>query len=83
MAVRLHRYHVALEWTGHDPAVPFRAHRRDYRLTAAGKPSITGSSDAVFRGDAGCWNPEYLLVASLSACHQLWYLALCAAAGLV
>jgi len=29
------------------------------------------------------WNPEELLVASLSACHQLWYLHLCADVGVV
>jgi organic hydroperoxide reductase OsmC/OhrA len=29
------------------------------------------------------WNPEELLVASLSACHKLWYLDLCAEAGIV
>ena len=29
------------------------------------------------------WNPEELLLASLSACHKLWYLGLCAEAGVV
>ena len=28
------------------------------------------------------YNPEDLLVASLSACHMLWYLHLCAEAGI-
>jgi organic hydroperoxide reductase OsmC/OhrA len=81
MSAKTHHYRVDLRWTGHDPAIPFRNHRRDHVLTAPGKPPIDGSSDAVFRGDAGKWNPEDLLVASLSACHQLWYLGLCAAAG--
>jgi organic hydroperoxide reductase OsmC/OhrA len=82
MAGREHLYRVDLTWIGHDPAVPFRNHRREYRLTAAGKPPIEGSADAVFRGEADRWNPEDLLVASLSTCHQLWYLGLCAAAGI-
>jgi organic hydroperoxide reductase OsmC/OhrA len=47
------------------------------------KPSIPGSSDPNFNGDRTRWNPEELLVASLSACHKLWYLHLCAKAGLV
>ena len=34
-----------------------------------------------FRGDARRYNPEELLVASLSSCHMLWYLHLCAEAG--
>ena len=52
-------------------------------LSASGKPDITGSSDPNFRGDAARWNPEDLLVASLSACHQLWYLHLCSTNDIV
>jgi organic hydroperoxide reductase OsmC/OhrA len=52
-------------------------------MTAPGKPLISGSSDPAFRGDRRRWNPEELLVASLSSCHQLWYLHLCADAGVV
>jgi|SRR5579875_344785 len=44
---------------------------------------IAGSSDPAFRGDPGRWNPEQLLTASLAQCHMLWYLHLCAAAGVV
>jgi organic hydroperoxide reductase OsmC/OhrA len=44
---------------------------------------IMGSSDPSFRGDASRWNPEELLVASLSACHKLWFLALCSQSGVV
>lgn len=39
---------------------------------------IPGSSDPSFRGDRTRYNPEELLVASLSGCHMLWYLHLCA-----
>ncbi len=78
MGSRTHHYRVALNWTGGSDA----GSHRDYMLTAPGKPPIAGSSDSVFRGDAARWNPEDLLVASLSACHQLWYLGLCAAAGI-
>jgi organic hydroperoxide reductase OsmC/OhrA len=84
MAERTHRYHAHLTWAGEaaDPKA-FRNHDRSYRLDAPGKPPIAGSSDQVFRGDAARWNPEDLLVASLSACHHLWYMGLCAAAGIV
>ena len=82
MTTREHRYLVNLTWTGASGTVPFRNHRRDYVLTAPNKPPIEGSSDSVFRGDRARWNPEDLLVAALSACHQLWYLGLCAAAGI-
>ncbi len=85
MTVRQHRYEVALEWTGNTGAgtSAYTAYDRSYRLEAAGKPALLGSSDPGFRGDPGRWTPEDLLVASLSACHQLWYLHLCAEAGVV
>ena len=44
---------------------------------------LRGSADPAYRGDAGRHNPEDLLVAALSACHMLWYLHLCSAAGVV
>ena len=59
----------------------YGAYGRDHRIEATGKPAIEGSSDPAFRGDAGRYNPEELLLAAASACHMLWYLHLCAAAG--
>ncbi len=44
---------------------------------------LRGSADPAYRGDADRHNPEDLLVAALSACHMLWYLHLCASAGVV
>jgi len=85
MTERSHRYQTHLTWTG-APSTDvkiFRNHERSYRLDAPGKPAIAGSSDRTFRGDAARWNPEDLLVASLSSCHHLWYMGLCAAAGIV
>jgi organic hydroperoxide reductase OsmC/OhrA len=82
MAPRSHRYRTFLTWIGAAAGAPFRRHNRAYRITAGDKPPIEGSSDPIFRGDGARWNPEDLLVASLSACHQLWYLGLCAAEGI-
>lgn len=44
---------------------------------------LPGSSDPAHRGDPSRYNPEELLVASISACHMLWYLHLCADSGVV
>ena len=63
--------------------VGVRAYSRAHEISAQGKTAIAGSSDPVFRGDAARWNPAELLIAALSACHQLWYLHLCADAGIV
>jgi organic hydroperoxide reductase OsmC/OhrA len=87
MSGKDHRYTTVVEWTGNTGSgtSSYRAYSRQHRISSPGqpKPSIPGSSDPGFRGDAACWNPEELLVASISTCHQLWYLHLCADAGLV
>lgn len=41
------------------------------------------SADPALRGDRDRWNPEQSLTAALSQCHMLWYLHLCAVAGVV
>jgi len=85
MTNKTYRYTVAVTWTGNrgTGTSGYRDYGRDHEIAAAGKPPIAGSSDPAFRGDAARWNPEELLVASVSACHQLWYLHLASAAGIV
>lgn len=85
MSGRIHAYAIALDWTGNlgTGTSAYRNYTRNFDLAATGKPPILGSSDAAFRGDRSRWNPEDLLVASLSSCHMLWYLHLCAEAGIV
>jgi organic hydroperoxide reductase OsmC/OhrA len=82
---RRHRYGVHIAWIGDlgSGTSSYAAYSRNHEVRAPGKPTIPGSSDPSFRGDAARWNPEELLVASLSACHKLWYLHLCADAGVV
>lgn len=82
---RTHTYRVRLDWTGNQGFGTASAGScsRAHVIRAPGKPPIAGSSGPAFRGDTTCWNPEELLLASLSACHQLWYLGLCAGAGVV
>lgn len=80
-----HNYQTALQWRGNtgEGTSSYRAYKRDYIITIDGKPHIEGSSDPSFRGDPNKHNPEELFVASLSACHMLWYLHLCADAGII
>jgi organic hydroperoxide reductase OsmC/OhrA len=84
MAGKNHRYSVAVTWTGNrgTGTSSYRAYGRDHMIAAAGKPGIPGSSDPAFLGDPERWNPEEMLVASVSTCHQLWYLHLASAAGI-
>ena len=82
---RTHHYDTTVTWTGNTGAgtASLRSYEKVYTIAADGKPVIAGSSDPAFRGDPARWNPEDLLVASLSACHMLWFLSLAAKAKLV
>ena len=82
---REHRYVVTVSWMGNrgSGTSGYRDYARDCEIAADGKPAIPASADPAFRGDHLRWNPEELLVASLSACHKLSYLHLAAAAGIV
>jgi organic hydroperoxide reductase OsmC/OhrA len=84
MTAKQHTYRVQVEWIGNrgTGTTTYTAYSRDHIIAAGTKPAIPGSSDPAFRGDAGRWNPEDLLVASISTCHKLWYLHLCSTAGI-
>lgn len=69
-----HTYRTATTWTGNlgEGTSSYIAYLRNF----------TVSADPAFRGDADHWNPEEMLLAAVSACHKLWYLHLCADAGI-
>lgn len=79
MVPKTHQYEVDVTWTGNTGAGTsgYREYERAHDVSALGKPVIAGSADPAFRGVPERWNPEELLVASLSQCHMLWFLALC------
>lgn len=86
MNTKQHHYAVVTKWTGNlgSGTSDYRSYSRNHEIYAPGKSSpIGGSSDPKFRGDPERYNPEELLVASLSACHMLWVLHVCADAGIV
>ncbi len=80
-----HHYALRLRWTGNKGkgTSGYREYERTHEIIIEGKPLLRGSADPAFLGDPALHNPEDLLVASLSACHMLWYLHLCADAGIV
>ncbi|MFI7857930.1 OsmC family protein [Pseudomonas promysalinigenes] len=75
-----HTYQVTVDWVGNtgEGTSSYTSYQRNFIAQALSKPVLEGSADPAFRGDASRWNPEDMLVASLSACHKLWYLHLCA-----
>jgi organic hydroperoxide reductase OsmC/OhrA len=81
---REHHYSAHLVWTGaaQGPTKDYASYSRDYVVRMEGKPDLAGSSDPLFRGDSKRHNPEDWLVAALSACHMLTFLAICARKGI-
>lgn len=77
---RLHHYRTTVSWTGNlgSGTSDYKAYSRNHEISMEGKPVIPASSDPAFRGDTSRYTPEDLLVSSLSGCHMLWYLHLCA-----
>jgi peroxiredoxin-like protein len=58
-------YRTALRWNG----------GRNGLLTSGGKPEIRVSSPPEFKGEAGQWTPEDLLVASVEVCTMTTFIA--------
>src|SRR5688572_12133154 len=80
-----HNYAATITWTGNngEGTIKYDAYERSHTLSVANKPDLQCSSDTPFRGDGTKYNPEDMLLYSLSSCHMLWYLHLCADAGII
>jgi len=80
-----HRYLLEIEWTGNrgTGTSAYNEYDRSHTIRTEGKTELQASSDTAFRGDKSKYNPEEFLVMSISSCHMLWYLHLCADAGIV
>ena len=81
---REHLFEAKLTWTGAaaGSTSSYQAYSRQFQVEMQGKSSITGSAAVPFLGDASLHNPEDLLLASVTACHLLSYLALAARRGI-
>ncbi|MEO6405357.1 MAG: OsmC family protein [Ferruginibacter sp.] len=81
---RQHFYAIQNTWTGNtgEGTKSYTSYERSHILSADGKNEIVASSDSSFRGDAKKYNPEELFLCSISSCHMLWYLHLCADNGI-
>lgn|SRR5690606_14607614 len=81
-----HNYKINVEWTGNqgNGTLNYRSYSRNHKLVADGKYDVIhGSSDPAFLGDKTKYNPEELFLSSLSTCHMLWYLHLCAVNNII
>ena len=82
-SARQHSYRTEIVWTGNlgQGTSTYRSYERTHDISAPGVPTVAGSADPAFRGDPARWNPELMLLASLSQCHMLSYLHVCAMNG--
>lgn len=81
-----HIYNAKINWTGNTGGGTshYTAYSRAHKISGEGdKDVILGSAATVYRGDASRYNPEELVVAAIAGCHMLWYLHLCADAGVI
>lgn len=83
--MKQYNYKLTIEWTGNTGTGTsnYKEYERSHSILVENKVKILGSSDPAFRGDKTKHNPEDLLIASVASCHMLWYLHLCAVAGIV
>jgi organic hydroperoxide reductase OsmC/OhrA len=80
-----HVYRTTVQWTGNlgTGTREYGGYSRDHTIQAGGRPPILATSGLSPRSDPRRYSPDDLVVAALSSCHMLWYLHLCAEAGVV
>ena len=70
-------HHVKLSWDKGDAPFTYNEYPRNHTLSFKnGQETVTASAAPAYKGDASKADPEDLLVASLSSCHMLSFLAI-------
>ncbi len=71
-------YQVAIDWERETEGFTYETYHRDHLWTSAGGVKIPASAAPDYHGNAAHVNPEEALVAALSSCHMLTFLAVAA-----
>jgi len=74
---------IDLSWARNGGPFERGHYSRDHSVRFEGGQTIRNSAAADFGGEAGASNPEELLLAALSSCHMLTFLAVAANRGYV
>jgi organic hydroperoxide reductase OsmC/OhrA len=69
---------ITLKWFEGDVPFTYDAYPRNHTITFKDNPPMIFSAAAPYRGDPSKGDPEDMLVAALSSCHMLSFLAICA-----
>lgn len=84
-AERRHEYATTVTWSRSEGSSTktYAGYSREHTIGFANKEIVLRTSaDRAFRGNPALVNPEELLLAALSSCHLLSYLAYCSLAGI-
>ena len=84
--MKTHNYQTTITWTGNlgQGTTNYKDYKRNHTITNPNKSqTILASADPTFLGDDTRYNPEELLLSSISSCHMLWYLHLCATNNII
>jgi organic hydroperoxide reductase OsmC/OhrA len=72
-------HHATIAWKRTSPDFTYDGYNRAHEVRFKGGAIVLPSSSALeFRGDADRVDPEEAFVGSLSSCHMLTFLAICA-----
>jgi organic hydroperoxide reductase OsmC/OhrA len=69
---------IGLEWKRESERFTYDTYNRDHIVTFEGGARVAVSAAPAYRGNAALVNPEESLVAALSSCHMLTFLAVAA-----
>ncbi len=71
-------HHIALDWSRGDAPFTYETYPRNHTIAFKDGAPVIFSASPVYKGDATRGDPEDLLVAALSSCHMLSFLAIAA-----
>jgi organic hydroperoxide reductase OsmC/OhrA len=74
---------ATIRWHNTAGSMKYEEYPREHRWDFDGGPSVPASAAAAYAGGSGCVDPEEALVAALSGCHMLTFLAIAAKKQLV
>src|ERR1700733_2761053 len=70
---------IRLTWSDGGKPFTYESYPREHQIAFKdGQDIVTASASPAYRGDGRHGDPEDLLVAALSSCHMLSFLAICA-----
>ena len=71
-------HRIALKWFKGDVPFTYEAYPRNHTIAFKGGAPVMFSAAPAYKGDPAKGDPEDMLVAALSSCHMLSFLAICA-----